>query len=400
MKQCGARDRIWKRGPLTAVAVAVLLVCADVTQVVAQRTAEQQLIDRAVKRALLERAVAEPLSGGGQSAAQHQLTVLAEKGDVNGRARFFIPFSVFADGIVTFTGPLSNGKTTFATQKGLGKGASLSAGLKLTIWKRTGPEAQFLPSMEAARKGPPQQAHAGVDSAPPVVNRLLMLDGLRRSPERFYAALVQQSPTIVTTRWSGTLTPGFETQRQVVDYLSETSFEPSTFDRSTKTVTLSGGVSKLRVTTEAGVDALAPLFYIGAAFRAGSVIEVADPRKICRAVATPGASECFEAPVGEPGGGNERSLTAELRWWTPKQGLGVNPRYTYGRTKADGAADAQVVHTFDAPIYFMHQTKDIDVPEVPAGADLVGGVNVGWRNGGPAEGAFVVLFLTRAFGLP
>jgi hypothetical protein len=48
----------------------------------------------------------------------------------------------------------------------------------------------------------------------------------------------------------------------------------------------------------------------------------------------------------------------------------------------------------------MRLVKDIDNRDFEFGADLVGGVNVGFRTGGQRDGAFITLFFTKAFGLP
>lgn len=49
----------------------------------------------------------------------------------------------------------------------------------------------------------------------------------------------------------------------------------------------------------------------------------------------------------------------------------------------------------------MHQVKDVNVRDVTFGADLAGGVSLGWRKEETASkhqsGAFVTLFLTKIF---
>lgn len=405
-----------------SVTVAVMTWVMTMNAGVAAAQSGEEQLNRAVKRALLERAVAEPLTGTGQPAAEHQLTVLAEKGEVNGRARFFVPFGPSADGVLTFTGPLTNGATNFATDTGLAKGASVNGSLKLTFWTKVNPTDQIsasptravvlpgtaattkkdlLDAIEQQRTAPAPAAAAVPRSASErTLRRLLDSPRLRASPERFYAALAQMDTTLIETRWAGSLTPGFEAARHVVDYLDGASFESATFDHTTKTFTLSGGVSKVTTAKQDGKDILTPLFYVGGSFRGGGAVDVEDPRDICRSLSS-GVSECFTGPVGEPQTSEEISFAVESRVWTPGQTLGLNPRYTRARTKRDDLSEPKVVHTFDVPIYFMRQTKDLDVPEVPLGADLIGGVNLGWRKSGTdAGGGFVMVFLTKAFGLP
>jgi hypothetical protein len=92
---------------------------------------------RAVRRSLIERTVADPQSGTStQAASQHQLSVVAEQGDVSGRARFYVPISDKTDFIVTFTGPLSSKSGTFATETGLGKNASVNGAFKITLFSK------------------------------------------------------------------------------------------------------------------------------------------------------------------------------------------------------------------------------------------------------------------------
>lgn len=445
-------------GSLLTILTLMLWPCLAQAQVdVAQdATAETKaavaLFNRAVKRTVFEASTIEPLGESTQPSAQHQLTVVADKGDINGRARFYQPIGS-TDLIVTFTGPLSGGNATLATAHGLGKQVTVNGGIKLTTAfgaKPTGanqvsavnaliehsattstkscpsddpshPEADArriasalckfellrqiaadptqpartaaaIESTQAARIAAASEHNQEAKDAPQlrVLSRMLLSQRLAASPERTYAAVAQLNPELVK-KWTATFTPGFEVQHQSVGYLVNPSLDSATFDRTTRMVTLSAGVSHLDGNAK-------PLYYAGMSFKGGTAIDVGDSRNICRALSGTAGTECLDAPLGAPTSASQESLTVEWRQWLHRQALGLNPRYSYVRTKPDEAA-AGAVHTVDIPIYFMRQVTDIDTPDVALGADLIGGVNVGWRSG-PQKGAFLSLFISKAFGLP
>ena len=115
---------------------------------------DQQVTDaalaKAVRRVLVERTVTDPLSvTTGQAGAQHQVTMVAEHGEVSGRARFYVPMNDKSDWIVTFTAPLTGKNATFATETGLGNNASANVGMKLTFWS-------FVDKPQAPRNHPPR----------------------------------------------------------------------------------------------------------------------------------------------------------------------------------------------------------------------------------------------------
>lgn len=406
-------------------------------------TNTRRVLNEAVRRMLVERAVVEPLTTSTQAANQHQITVVADKGEVNGRARFYVPFGPGVDGQLTLTSPLTGGQTTFATADGLGANASINGSIKWTVWTKevklaaaafqqlnsilTGTSmAQAVTDGEeglvalellrraAATSGSPGVfATAATATGNPEVGRLLASPSLVATPERFYAAVVQEVPALTSTTWAGYVTVGGDANRHSVEYLSEDSFETKAFDRTTGMFTLSGGVSRMgtftktaAVSTDEAADTYKkPLFYAGGSFRGGNSVKVGDPQKICRPIGSGSASECVEAPVGIPSPASSVSWVGEIRLWSwgAMQSIGFNPRFTYTRLSPD-TGDRRTVRTIEAPIYFMHQVDDVNVPDVSFGADLVGGVSVGWRQSRTGakttEGAFVTLFLTKVFGIP
>jgi hypothetical protein len=405
---------------------------------------------QAVKRMLVNRAVVDPQSTTAEAAPQHQLTVVAEKGEVNGRARFYIPVNDHSDWIVTLTGPLSAGNATFANETGLGRNVSVNAAFKISLWSYTdspdhgqtvsnqagraylrglntglslNPAAvaeglEALRRLAAATGGlrvvPPDSIESGTGQAQLATGlaqanqarllRILSSPSIVNSPDRFWAAIAQD-PTIVKTTWSGYLTPGYESSRTSGQYLTANTFEEQDFDRRTSLFTLSGGVSRIATVKTPGGTAdettNTPLFFAGMSFRAGSGLTVPDSRNICVS-RTAGATECLDLPVGVPTKSTFRSLTVEYRHWELNRSLGVNPRYTYTRQQPDDVANPtpSVTHTFEVPLYFMHKVDDVNNRSFDFGSDLIGGVNLGWRKTSASEGPFVTLFLTKAFGLP
>jgi hypothetical protein len=394
-------------------------------------------IDKAVRQVLVERAVVEPLTGSTQGASSQQLTIVADKGDVNGRARFSVPFGPNIDGQITLTAPLTGGGASFVSLGGFSPNASVNASLKWTVWNRKdavrGDSLAALASTMAPMTGADsgsatQQALAGLEIArriagtfrststfastaaaargPSALARVLASPMLVATPERFYAAVVQQMPKLTSTEWAGYITVGADSNRHAVDYLTADTFETRTFERTVPRVAMSGGVSKMGQFQVESADPLKrPLFFAGTAFGAGSSVLQSDPQKICRPIGTAGATECVESPVGKPTIASTVSWTGELRFWSwgALQSIGFNPRYTYTRQRSD-IGDTRTVRTIESPIYFMHQVKDVTAPDVTFGADLIGGASVGWRQstigGKTKEGVFVSLFLTKAFGLP
>jgi len=403
------------------------------------RFAKDQL-RTAAKRTLVEAAVLDPMTTSGQSAAQHQVTVVAEKGDVVGKARFYLPLNENADLQLTFAAPLSSGAASFATADGLSPGASVAGAVKIVLWQKVhdipAPQAvttfgSFIGAVATARGSTTDSTHAAIEylrqvaaatppSAPagvaavvaaatpvvvrPELRRLLMSQTLVQSPERFYAALAQTAPALTSTNWTGYFTPGFESNHYSIDYLQASTFESATFDETKNVFTFAGGVSKVATwrTEGDGTEQKAPVFYAGVSTRLGHSASASDARHICRGEGTAGLSECFDLPVGTPAESTLKTITAELRQWSRSQTLGVNPRFTYSDVTV---ADKRTVSkTFEVPFYFMRKVKDITVPDVDFGADLIGGVSVGWRSvkkpDGTKEGAFVSVFLSKAFGLP
>jgi hypothetical protein len=207
----------------------------------------------------------------------------------------------------------------------------------------------------------------------------------------------------VTTRWSGTITPSFEANRSAGNYLTET-YEEKKYDEDTQVFGVTGGVSLVSVvkpkkTTEETVTT--PRFFAGASFRGGKAIAIPDSQNVCLDVAEK-ASRCVESPVGTIGKADFTSVTVEFRYWELNRSFGINPRYTFSKKTPEapeGAASVKV-HTFEVPIYLMHKVSDVNNRDFDFGSDLVGGVNVGWRDAGPNKGAFVSVFMSKAFGLP
>lgn len=390
-------------------------------------------IQNAVRRVLVEGAVADPTTSSNQGASQHQLTVVADKGEVNGRARFYLPIGPNADGQITLTTPLSSGKGTFATLNGIGRNVSVNASLKFSVWAKTllpgtqvasvarsvagGPtplpgNRQFLADLENIRRAAATAGETRAIAAAAVASsagtgdqrlaRLIASPTITSTPERFYAAVVQQLPELVATRWAAYLTPGFETTRHSVDYLEADTAASNTFEKGTSVVTFSGGVSRMAEWRKSGEGdkLLTPLFYAGISFRAGNSVSVPDEKNICRPFGSGGASECLDAPVGVPSQSRIQSTTIEYRLWAYDQSLGINPRFTYSVEESEPPATKKTLKTFEVPVYFMHQVKDINVRDITFGADLTGGISIGWRDDGTKSGAFATIFLTKVFGLP
>ena len=402
-------------------------------------------VQRAAKRMLVERAALDPTTGATTGGAQQQLTVVAEKGDVNGRARFSVPFGPNVDGQMTFTAPLTSGAATFATVDGLSANSSVNGSLKWTIWSRrvsvnqgsaadtaiaplaavtrtaeTGnPTERALASLEIARR---VAAAGGSASRLPAAvaarngtefSRTAVSPGLAASPARYYAAVVQGLPDLTAVDWAGYITGGAESNRVSVDYLTEDTFETKPFEKTTGLFALSGGISKMgtfQKPADERVDPAdlepikRPLFFVGFAFKAGDSVTVSTAQHICRPL-TGGAAECLDAPVGRPTTASTVFWIGELRFWSwgSLQSVGFNPRVTRVRQRPD-SGDTRITTTVEAPIYFMHQVKDVNAPGLTFGSDLIGGVSAGWRHtklgATTREGMFVTLFLTKAFGLP
>jgi hypothetical protein len=374
-----------------------------------------RLFNEAVKRTLNEAAMAEPLGDSTQPSAHHQITVLADKGDVNGRARFYIPAGP-SDFIVTLTGPLSGGSTTLFSNTGLGKQVTLNTAIKLThafgaAVGTTAPvpgaaaavsaatDQQFLATLgafESKRASISTGRATALDTA--AISNADSVAGLNRmavladNPKAAYALAAQTNPSRVKSQ-TFALTPGLEIQRHAIDYLDSTSLASNTADHTTVMFTAAGGITHLRKRDEQ----VSPDRYVGASFKAGSTVKVDDPRHICRPLAS-GASECLDAPVGAPVTGTLQAYTVEWRQWLYGQSLGLNPRYSYSRTSPDSGA-TRWVHTIDMPVYFIRQAKDLDAADIELGPDLIGGVNVGWRNSSGQHGVFLALFVTKAFGI-
>jgi hypothetical protein len=393
-------------------------------------------IEKAARRVLVERAVIEPLTSGTLSASQQQVTVVADKGDVSGHARFSIPLGPTVDGQITLTAPLTGSSATFANTAGVAPNASVNGSLKWTIWTRTqtittnvaplsaaiknatgvetgSPTDQLLAGLEIARRAAATSRPASLlatsvtGAGYSALGRIVASPSLTATPERFYAALVQQLPQLTSTEWAGYVSGGVVSNHHSVDYLTESDFATKTFDKTTQMATISGGVSRMgqfKVPDQEG-SVKRPLFFAGAAFNGGNGISVADTQKICRPSGTGGASDCVEGPVGEPTTASTITWTVEARFWSwgALQSVGFNPRYTHSRAKPD-SGDIKTVQTVETPIYFMQQVKDVANPDITFGADLIGGVSVGWRQTRTPtkvqEGVFVTLFLTKAFGLP
>lgn len=400
-------------------------------------TVARAAIDKAIRQVLVERAVVEPLTSGTLSASQQQVTVVADVGEVNGRALFSIPLGPSVDGQFTLTAPLSSGNATFANTGGLTPNASINGSLKWTIWTRTQPVKasavadliqtlnlitvgaesqtsgsqtdQLLADLEMARRAgirAPTIARSVSGAGYPRLARIVGSASVIATPERFYSAIVQQVPQLTKTDWAGYMSAGADSNHHSVDYLTPDDFATKTYDKTVQMATISGGVSRMGEFDVPGQDPIKrPLFFAGASFKGGRTIDVADSQKICRPIGTGGAVECVEGPVGEPVAASGVSFTAEGRFWSwgTVQSIGFNPRYTYSRTRPD-SGDTKTVHTLEVPIYFMQQVKDVTNPDITFGANLIGGVSVGWRQTRTPvktqEGAFVMLFLTKAFGLP
>ncbi len=389
-------------------------------------------------RQLQERPLVEPLSGDTASAAQHQISVVADKGEVNGRARFYVPIGEKVDWLLTFAAPLTGSNATFINEAGLGKNATANMSFKIRPWSKvstpTGAVAgQPLGNYRAALSNELQQsvsvpatlemlrraALARNRAALPLTGAELARSltgsdtGISRtlaaaldtptlvaSPDRFFAAAVRDAEVVRPT-WSAFITPGFEYARSAGEFLTSDTHERKEFDEQVGLFTASGGLSYVGLVTKPdGKEMNVPRFFVGASFRGGKAVNVADPENFCLP-ATGGALECVELPEGQPGRSDFASFTFELRYWEIDKSLGLNPRYTRTSQTPDAeGATTRLTHTFEIPIYFMRLVKDIDNRDFEFGADLVGGVNVGFRTGGQRDGAFITLFFTKAFGLP
>jgi hypothetical protein len=405
----------------------------------------EHALRQAVRQVLVDRAVTDPATSSGQGAARNQLTVVADKGEINGRARFYVPLASRVDAQITLTGPLASGQTTFATAEGLGQNVSLNTSVKYMIWSRVlKPEKVTAAALAMVRGAFVTRAPAGLDQLPPERQGLATLEMIRRAaasgenprvladgltdagdtrlarlvvspslvstPERFYAAVVQEQPELVETRWAAYLTPGFDLTRYAVKYVDAEAAASSTFQDSTSMFTASAGVSHIaqwkkkekdkETEKEKEVKFLTPLFYAGLTFRKGESVRVADKQNVCLPLGAAGALECIDAPVGAPVPSTLTSVSAEYRHWAFNQSLGINPKYTYARQRATGQSSTQVVWAFEVPVYFMHQVKDINIPDITFGADLTGGLSVGWRDAGSRAGPFITLFLTKIFNIP
>ena len=404
---------------------------------------DQQVTDaalaKAVRRVLVERTVTDPLSvTTGQAGAQHQVTMVAEHGEVSGRARFYVPMNDKSDWIVTFTAPLTGKNATFATETGLGNNASANVGMKLTFWSfvdkpqaaaQSSTQAQMnvlrqvgtalgtdstSVTLELLRRAaiaaggftPAVQTMAAPLASPvttgsPRLARILATPTLVNSPDRFWAA-VAQDPTIIETTWSASFTPSIEFNRSTGDYLTD-AFEEKTYDIDTQIITLAAGVSRVATVQKPGSTTETintPRFYFGGVIRGGESISVPDEQNVCLPAAGD-ATVCVDRPVGAVTTADFLSATVELRYWEIGRSFGLNPRYIYARNKAnvDGAAE-KVTHTIEVPIYLLHKVSDITNRDFEFGSDLIGGVNVGYRKSGDRKGLFVAVFLSKAFGLP
>jgi hypothetical protein len=413
---------------LTRAAVASVMPINGASDLV---SVANDLFRSGVRRALIERAVVDPSTGLGQGATQHQLTVVAEKGEASARARFYLPLAPDKDFIVTLTAPISGGQTAFATDKGLGQNVTIDVSLKLNLWSKTvrvgavdqrtvtaladatqsggalGASDRFLTDLELLRRAAATRAAGpavvqAVAQAPKVA-RLLSSPTLVASPERFYAAVAQQLPELVKARWAAFLTPGFESVRNSVDYFTTATTEPKSFEDTTQLFTFSGGVSLThKWTPKSGAEILTPLLFAGLSARAGNAARIPDKHNVCFPLAEPASAlECLEAPIGEPTTSRFTSVTLEYRQWAYDQSIGFNPKFTYSTQRPDGSEGKSLaVKTFEVPIYFIHQVKDLSVSDLSFGPDLAGGINIGWRDEGERSGPFFTLFLTKAFGLP
>ena len=389
-------------------------------------TVAAEHLRRAVRRVLVEAAVADPSTSSTQAASQHQVTVVADKGEVSGRARFYIPIGPITDGQITFTTPLAGGRGTFATLDGLGKNVTVNASVKVTLWSKTltppagtataartvsggapslTPTRQFFADLERLRQGAATGevravATAVADSGDRRLARVSASPSLTSTPERFYAAVAQELPDLVATRWAAHLTGGVESTRHSVGYLPNDTAKSETFEKTVSVAAFSAGVSKIAEWQKKGetTKSLTPLFYAGLSGRGGDTVTTPDKKNICRPLGSaPGVSECFDTPVGSPTEASVFSLTAEFRYWAYDQSIGLNPRFTY---TSEETTTKKTIKTFEVPIYFMHLAKDINVRDITFGADLTGGVSIGWRNDGSKTSPFVTLFLTKVFGLP
>lgn len=403
--------------------------------------AQADVLYRKAVRNLVDRARFDPQSSETTSATQHQMTVVADRNDIVGRARFYFKNTERTNWIATFTAPLSGSNATFATQNGLGRNSTANIGLKINAWSRvttpqsTGaapaamqagnyrtalnsvlPEPLTVPaSLELLRRAALARRESGVRSsdaaqgmlpgaglapASAALAAILESDALIRSPERFFAAVVQD-PTVVKATWSAVVTPGFEWSRSAGDYLNTDSNALDSFDENLGAVSFSAGLSRVAVMkTDDGKELNAPRFFAGLTLRGGRSVKVPDARNVCLP-ATAGILECSDLPVGTITTSGFNALTVEIRYWEIDNGLGINPKYTTTFQKVTPSDDSGVrVHIFEVPVYLMRKVSDIAVPDVTYGADLVGGINFGYRSGGAQPGAFVSLFLTKAFGLP
>ena len=392
-------------------------------------------------RQLQDRPLVDPLSGDTTTAAQHQISVVADKGEVNGRARFYLPIGENADWILTFAAPLTGSNATFINEAGLGKNATANMGFKIRPWSKVTTPTKSADStdqtignyrarlnevlahpvsvpaaLEILRRAALDRNQSGAPISGSTLARGLTtktqadisrtlaaaLDTptLVASPERFFAAAVRDAEVVRPT-WSTFITPGFEYARSAGEYLTSDTHERKEFDEQVGFFTASGGLSYVgTVTKPDGKEMNVPRFFLGSSFRGGKAVNVTDPEEFCLP-ATGGALNCVELPEGQPSRTNFNSFTFELRYWEIDKSLGVNPRYTRTSQEDDVAgATTRITHTFEIPIYFMRSVTDIGNRDFEFGADLVGGVNVGYRSGGQRNGAFVTLFFTKAFGLP
>lgn len=422
----------------TASQASAAVAPASASEAMDRAAVAEARLHEAVRRVLVDRAVTDPATDSGQGAARHQVTVVADKGDVKGRARLYIPLGPNGDAQITFAAPLSGGQSaTFANATGLAPNVTVNGSVKVAVWSKRlvpqsalekavraaaaitpetvstlPPERQWLAGLETLRQEVALggQASAAEAAARVVSTRLdlprhfarLATPTLAADPGRFYAAVAESFPELIATRWAAYITPGVEATQHSTDYLDEATSETRSFKDTTSMVSFSGGVSRLAEWKKAGATQplLTPLFYAGVSFRGGDSVKVPDEKNVCRPIGASGALECVTAPVGAPVAANLMSVTLEYRHWAFNQTLGINPRWTFTRQRPNGGGDERRIKTLEVPIYFMHQVKDIATPDVTFGADLAGGVNIGWRDDGTKDGAFVTLFLTKVFGLP
>ena len=388
---------------------------------------------RAVKKVFVEGAVQDPLSSStGQGAASRQVTIVADKGEVNARGRFSWPVNDTTDLQITTTAPLSSGKATFIDATGLTGNASLNASVKIVFFTMKtqasasnmmrnfsslqggSTEGSRLGSLEALRRNAASsgqlQIHARAlsDTGSPRLASILASPSLVASSSRFWESIVKD-PELLSTTWVGYVTPGYEASRSSIDYLTADTYKKDTFRKTASAFTVSGGVSRIANWQKPGTTGpddryRTPLFYAGAAFRGGDSVKPGDPRNICTPTATTtGVTECFNLPVGVPATATSTSFTIELRQWARDQSIGVNPKITWSSTPATDTTPERDSRVIEVPIYLMHLVKDVTNPNFTFGADLTGGVNIGYRSSksNPStNGPFVTVFFTKVFDTP